>query len=121
MSGPADALRGSGGVEVRMPRLSESMAEGTIVSWLHEPGAEVRRGAELAEIETDKATVSFEADADGVLEVLAEAGATLAVGTPIARLLPPGTAPSAAVDDPTRSAAGATTTAPAEPPAPAAP
>jgi pyruvate dehydrogenase E2 component (dihydrolipoamide acetyltransferase) len=73
-------------LDVRMPRLSESMSEGTIVRWLHATGAEVERGDELAEIETDKATVSFEADAGGVLEILAEEGATLPVGAVIARV-----------------------------------
>ncbi|GAA1212222.1 dihydrolipoamide acetyltransferase family protein [Pseudonocardia alaniniphila] len=74
------------GLEVRMPRLSESMSEGTIVRWLHASGAEVERGDELAEIETDKAMVSFEADAGGILEILAEEGATLPVGAVIARV-----------------------------------
>jgi pyruvate dehydrogenase E2 component (dihydrolipoamide acetyltransferase) len=74
------------GLEVRMPRLSESMSEGTIVRWLHATGAEVERGDELAEIETDKAMVSFEADAGGILEILAEEGATLPVGAVIARV-----------------------------------
>jgi pyruvate dehydrogenase E2 component (dihydrolipoamide acetyltransferase) len=76
----------AGGLEVRMPRLSESMSEGTIVRWLHATGAEVERGDELAEIETDKAMVSFEADAGGILEILAEEGATLPVGAVIARV-----------------------------------
>ena len=72
------------GLEVRMPRLSESMSEGTIVRWLHATGAEVERGDELAEIETDKAMVSFEADAGGILEILAEEGATLpGTGSPL--------------------------------------
>ncbi|AEA25882.1 Dihydrolipoyllysine-residue acetyltransferase [Pseudonocardia dioxanivorans CB1190] len=76
----------TGAVEVRMPRLSESMAEGTIVRWLHESGAEVARGDELAEIETDKATVAFEADAAGVLHILAGEGETVPVGAVIAHV-----------------------------------
>ncbi|MGD9989148.1 dihydrolipoamide acetyltransferase family protein [Pseudonocardia sp.] len=100
-------MTGPGG-DVRMPRLSESMAEGTIVRWLHACGAAVARGEELAEIETDKATVTFEADADGVLHILAAEGRTVPVGAVIARL---GAAP-----------AESTSTAPAtDPPAPAAP
>ena len=47
-----------------MPRLSDSMEEGTILKWLKPEGAEVERGEELVEIETDKATMSYEADAD---------------------------------------------------------
>ncbi|ODT99874.1 MAG: hypothetical protein ABS81_24955 [Pseudonocardia sp. SCN 72-86] len=69
-----------------MPRLSESMAEGTIVRWLHASGAAVARGNPLAEIETDKATVTFEADADGVLHILAAEGQTVPVGEVIARV-----------------------------------
>lgn len=72
--------------DVPMPRLSDSMTEGTIVRWLHPAGAEVERGDDLVEIETDKATVTCEADATGTLEILAEEGATLPIGAPIARL-----------------------------------
>src|SRR4051794_17637123 len=72
--------------DVVMPRLSESMEEGTILRWRRRAGDEVRRGDELAEIETDKATVTYEADADGVLEIVAEEGETLPVGSVIARL-----------------------------------
>jgi pyruvate dehydrogenase E2 component (dihydrolipoamide acetyltransferase) len=72
--------------EVVMPRLSDSMEEGTIVRWLREPGSEVRRGDELVDIETDKATMTYEADADGVLEVVAAEGETLRIGAVIARI-----------------------------------
>ena len=51
--------------DVVMPRLSDSMEEGTILKWLKADGDEVARGEELAEIETDKATMTYEADADG--------------------------------------------------------
>ncbi|HEY4420787.1 MAG TPA: biotin/lipoyl-containing protein, partial [Pseudonocardia sp.] len=105
------------GLEVRMPRLSESMSEGTIVRWLHATGAEVERGDELAEIETDKAMVSFEADAGGILEILAEEGATLPVGAVIARV--GGTAPATGVVQPTAAPeAPAAVTADAAPAAP---
>src|ERR687887_1350888 len=69
-----------------MPRLSDSMEEGTIVRWLVEDGAEVHRGEEIVEIETDKATMTYEADADGVLRIVAAEGDTLPVGEVIARL-----------------------------------
>jgi pyruvate dehydrogenase E2 component (dihydrolipoamide acetyltransferase) len=73
--------------EVTMPRLSDSMEEGTVLKWLVEVGGEVRRGAPLVEIETDKANMTYEADTDGVLvEVIAAEGDTLAVGEPIARI-----------------------------------
>ena len=70
-----------------MPRLSESMEEGTILKWLVDEGGEVKKGEPLVEIETDKATMTYDAEADGTLaEILAKEGETLAVGKPIARL-----------------------------------
>jgi pyruvate dehydrogenase E2 component (dihydrolipoamide acetyltransferase) len=72
--------------EITMPRLSDSMEEGTIVRWLVEDGGAVARGQELVEIETDKATITHAAEADGLLEILAAEGTTLAVGEPIARV-----------------------------------
>jgi pyruvate dehydrogenase E2 component (dihydrolipoyllysine-residue acetyltransferase) len=73
--------------DVVMPRLSDSMEEGTILKWLVEPGGEVKRGEGLVEIETDKANMTYDADTDGVLvEVIASEGDTLAVGEVIARI-----------------------------------
>jgi pyruvate dehydrogenase E2 component (dihydrolipoamide acetyltransferase) len=72
--------------DIVMPRLSDSMEEGTILKWLVDDGAEVRRGQEIAEIETDKATMAFEADADGPLHLVAAEGDTLAIGALIARI-----------------------------------
>ncbi|MGK2939180.1 MAG: dihydrolipoamide acetyltransferase family protein [Solirubrobacteraceae bacterium] len=73
-----------------MPRLSDSMEEGTILQWLVADGDPVSRGDELAEIETDKATMTYEADAGGLVHHVAREGDTLAVGTPIAVLLADG-------------------------------
>ncbi|MCW3046089.1 MAG: 2-oxo acid dehydrogenase subunit [Solirubrobacterales bacterium] len=72
--------------EVVMPRLSDSMEEGTILKWLKSDGDEVAPGDELVEIETDKATMTYEADASGTLRILAPEGETLPVGAPIAQL-----------------------------------
>jgi pyruvate dehydrogenase E2 component (dihydrolipoamide acetyltransferase) len=95
--------------EVVMPRLSDSMEEGTVLKWLVERGGEVKRGQPLVEIETDKANMTYDADSDGVLvEILAQEGDTLEVGKPIARI---GTADEAGADE-----APADET-PAEPPA----
>src|SRR4051812_28319095 len=70
-----------------MPRLSESMEEGTILKWLVEEGGEVEKGEPLVEIETDKANTTYDAEADGkLIEILAKEGETLAVGEPIARI-----------------------------------
>jgi pyruvate dehydrogenase E2 component (dihydrolipoamide acetyltransferase) len=70
-----------------MPRLSDSMEEGTILKWLKASGEEVRLGEPIAEIETDKATMTYEADAAGFLQIVAAEGETLAIGAVIAHLL----------------------------------
>jgi pyruvate dehydrogenase E2 component (dihydrolipoamide acetyltransferase) len=81
--------------DVLMPRLSDSMEEGTVLKWLVEQGGEVKRGEPLAEIETDKANMTYEADTDGTLiEILAGEGDTLAIGEVIARVGDPGEAAS---------------------------
>src|ERR671918_1143066 len=73
--------------DVTMPRLSDSMEEGTVLKWLVEEGGEVKRGEPLVEIETDKANMTYESDTDGTLiEVLAQEGDTLAIGEVIARI-----------------------------------
>jgi pyruvate dehydrogenase E2 component (dihydrolipoamide acetyltransferase) len=72
--------------EIAMPRLSDSMEEGTILKWLVAAGAPVADGQELVEIETDKATMTYTAEGAGTLEILVEEGGTVAVGTPIAQL-----------------------------------
>jgi pyruvate dehydrogenase E2 component (dihydrolipoamide acetyltransferase) len=60
------------------------MEEGTILKWLKPEGAEVKRGEEIVEIETDKATMTYESDLDGVLHIVAAEGDTLPVGVVIA-------------------------------------
>ncbi len=83
--------------DVNMPRLSDSMEEGTVLKWLVEVGGEVKRGAPLVEIETDKANMTYEADTDGVLvEVVASEGDTLEVGEVIARIGAEGEEPAEA-------------------------
>jgi pyruvate dehydrogenase E2 component (dihydrolipoamide acetyltransferase) len=73
--------------EVVMPRLSDSMEEGTILTWLKRVGDEVAVGDELVEIETDKANMAYESDIAGTLqEILAQEGDTLPIGAPIARI-----------------------------------
>src|SRR3954452_22671172 len=72
--------------DVSMPRLSDSMEEGTILKWLKSDGDEVSKGDELVEIETDKANMTYESDSDGTLEIVAKEGDTLPVGETIARL-----------------------------------
>jgi pyruvate dehydrogenase E2 component (dihydrolipoamide acetyltransferase) len=81
--------------DVVMPRLSDSMEEGTILRWMKSAGDPVEQGDELVEIETDKANMVYEAPAAGTLiEVVAEEGATLPIGEVIARVGEPGEAVS---------------------------
>jgi pyruvate dehydrogenase E2 component (dihydrolipoamide acetyltransferase) len=73
--------------DIVMPRLSDSMEEGTILQWLKKVGDEIAVGDELVEIETDKANMAYESDVAGTLtEVLAQEGETLPIGSPIARV-----------------------------------
>ena len=73
--------------ELTMPKLSDSMADAVIVRWLKSPGDAFARGDGLIEVETDKATVVYEAEWEGTLtSILAQEGATVAVGEPIATL-----------------------------------
>jgi pyruvate dehydrogenase E2 component (dihydrolipoyllysine-residue acetyltransferase) len=73
--------------DVVMPRLSDSMEEGTILQWLKKIGDEIAVGDELVEIETDKANMAYESDVAGTLsEILAQEGETLPIGAPIARV-----------------------------------
>jgi pyruvate dehydrogenase E2 component (dihydrolipoamide acetyltransferase) len=73
--------------EVTMPRLSDSMEEGTILKWLVSEGDEVERGQEIVEIETDKANMTYESDASGTLvEIVVTEGSTVPLGEVIARI-----------------------------------
>lgn len=119
--------------EILMPALSPTMEEGTLSKWLVNEGDEVSSGDLLAEIETDKATMEFEAVDEGVIGkiLVAEGTEGVAVNTPIAVLLEDGesaddistsAAASAAAPTPSKEAE-ATPAAPAPAPtaAPAAP
>ncbi len=103
-------------IEIKMPRLSDTMEEGAIASWHKHPGDRVEIGDVLVEIETDKATMDYEAYEAGTLsEILVTEGDTVTIGTPIA-LLDNGKASAPAATDASTSAP----VAPATPPAPAA-
>jgi pyruvate dehydrogenase E2 component (dihydrolipoamide acetyltransferase) len=79
--------------EMVMPRLSDTMEEGTILRWFKADGEHVERGEELVEIETDKATMTYESDQEGVLAIVAGEGDTLAVGELIAHVGADGPSP----------------------------
>ncbi|MCB0858081.1 MAG: 2-oxo acid dehydrogenase subunit E2 [Solirubrobacterales bacterium] len=72
--------------EIVMPRLTDSMEEGVILSWLKEDGDEVSIGDELVEIETDKASMVYESDLAGALKILVPEGETRPIGEPIAQV-----------------------------------
>jgi pyruvate dehydrogenase E2 component (dihydrolipoyllysine-residue acetyltransferase) len=92
---------------VVMPRLSDSMEEGTILNWLKQVGDEIAVGDELVEIETDKANMAYESDVAGTLaEILVQEGETVPIGTPIARVGDPGGGPAAAAAGPGTAAEG---------------
>ena len=78
--------------EILMPALSPTMEEGTLAKWLVKEGDTVNSGDILAEIETDKATMEFEAVDEGVIGkiLIAEGTEGVAVNTPIAILLEDG-------------------------------
>ncbi len=69
-----------------MPKLSDTMEEGTIVEWKKKTGDQVKTGDVLAEVESDKATFDLEAESDGVLSILVEQGVPAKIGAPIARI-----------------------------------
>ncbi|MDX1779794.1 MAG: pyruvate dehydrogenase complex dihydrolipoamide acetyltransferase [Thalassovita sp.] len=117
--------------EILMPALSPTMEEGTLAKWLVKEGDTVSSGDLLAEIETDKATMEFEAVDEGIVGkiLIAEGTEGVKVNTPIALLVEEGeevgdiaAAPAAAPAAETAPAEAAPAPAPtAAPPAPAAP
>ena len=113
--------------EILMPALSPTMEEGTLSRWLVKEGDSVKSGDVLAEIETDKATMEFEAVDEGVIGriLIAEGTQGVAVNTPIAVLVDegediPAAAPKAAATPAGQPAAEPAPAQTAPPSAPAA-
>lgn len=93
--------------EVTMPRLSDTMSEGTVGRWLKKVGDQIAVGDIIAEIETDKATMELEAFEAGVLQqILIPEGQTVPIGQPIA-IIGDSAAPVAAAPAPTPAPAAA--------------
>lgn len=118
--------------EIVMPRLSDTMSEGTIARWLKKEGDPVKTGEALFEVETDKATLELQSYHDGTLvKILMGDGSTAPIGTPVGILAKAGesvdpsqyAAPAAAAPPPKDSSTGGGASAPppAPPPQPAAP
>jgi pyruvate dehydrogenase E2 component (dihydrolipoamide acetyltransferase) len=103
-------------IELKMPALSPTMEEGTLAKWLVKEGDPVRSGDILAEIETDKATMEFEAVDEGtVAKILVPAGTDgVTVGTVIALIAGEDEAAAAATSAPAPAAAPTPTPEPAE-------
>jgi pyruvate dehydrogenase E2 component (dihydrolipoamide acetyltransferase) len=98
--------------QIEMPKLADTMTEGTVVRWLIKEGDKVAEGQEIAEIETDKATMGYESlDAGTVYKLLVAAGQKVACGTPIAIVL--GKNETAPADGSAPVVSGAKTAAPA--------
>ncbi|PJN95907.1 hypothetical protein CNY89_05725, partial [Amaricoccus sp. HAR-UPW-R2A-40] len=95
--------------QILMPALSPTMEEGTLAKWLVKEGDPVSSGQILAEIETDKATMEFEAVDEGVIGklLIPEGAEGVKVNTPIATLI-------GEEEDATEASAEAPTEAPAE-------
>ncbi|MCY4556555.1 MAG: dihydrolipoamide acetyltransferase family protein [Chloroflexi bacterium] len=108
---------------VVMPQMGYDMREGTVVRWYKQEGETVDRGEVIADIETDKATVEFEAYTGGVLgRIVAEAGVAVPVGELIAIITEPGeSVPEAAAPAPSPAAVPAPAPVAAEPEPAAAP
>ncbi|MBS0659133.1 MAG: 2-oxo acid dehydrogenase subunit E2 [Verrucomicrobia bacterium] len=105
--------------DITMPKLSDTMTEGTLVKWKKKVGDAVQSGEVLAEVETDKATMEMESFEDGILtEIFIQEGEKVAIGQVIARVGDGSGAPAKAA--PAKSAPAAEAAAPAAP-APAAP
>ncbi len=74
-------------VDILMPQLGESIAEGTIIKWMIPPGGRIEKDQPLLEVETDKVSLEIPSPATGVLsEVLVQAGQTVPIGTLLGRL-----------------------------------
>lgn len=100
---------------IEMPKLSDTMTEGTLVKWRKKEGDKVQVGDILAEIETDKATMEMEAFDDGVLgKLLVAEGAKVAIKGRLALLLAEGEKAPAEGEEPAEQPAGKAAAKPAE-------
>lgn len=107
---------------IEMPKLSDTMTEGTLVKWRKKVGDKIQTGDVLAEVETDKATMEMEAFDDGLLhELLVAEGAKVPIGSTIAVLLGKGeAAPAPGAPAPSAAAPADASKAEASAPAPTA-
>ena len=95
-SAPAAAPAAASAVDITVPVMGESVAEGSMGKWLKKTGDQVKKDELLVEIETDKVAVEVSAPADGVLTIAADEGATVTPGQKIGSIAASGAASSAA-------------------------
>jgi pyruvate dehydrogenase E2 component (dihydrolipoamide acetyltransferase) len=104
--------------QITMPKLSDTMLEGTLIKWHKKAGDKISVGDVIADVETDKATMEMEAFDDGVItDILIPEGGVVKVGQPIANLEggKKSAAKSSATAAPAASAPAATVSAPSKP------
>lgn len=107
---------------IEMPKLSDTMTEGTLVKWLKSEGDSVGIDEAVAEIETDKATMEMQSFDEGILhKIYVKEGELVPLGSALALVLAEGEEPPADADTPPAVAAPPETEAPAKTAAPSAP
>src|SRR5881392_1231841 len=106
-------------IDVVMPQMGESIAEGTVSRWIKKVGEKVDRDEPLLEISTDKVDAEIPSPASGTLtEIVVQEGQTVAVNSVVARIATDGEAPAPPAAKPTAAPAPAPKPAAAPPPAP---
>ena len=102
-------------MEIKIPEIGESILEALVANWLKQDGETVAKDEVICELETDKVNVELNAETDGILRIVVQAGETVPIGTVIAKLEAggAGTAPSPAAAEP--AAEAKSETAPAAP------
>jgi pyruvate dehydrogenase E2 component (dihydrolipoamide acetyltransferase) len=97
---------------LKMPKLSDTMSEGTLVKWLKKEGDTVSIDEDIAEVETDKATMTMPSFDEGILhKIYVKEGETVVLGASLALILEPGEEPPAGAD---QAPVAASAVAPAE-------
>lgn len=108
-SAPAAAAPAAAAIDITVPVMGESVAEGSIGKWVKKSGDQVKKDELLVEIETDKVAVEVSAPADGVLTIAADEGATVTPGQKIGSVAASGAASAPAAAAPAPAVAPANT------------
>jgi len=73
--------------DIYLPRMGQTMTEGSIIRWLKSDGEIVKKGDSIVEIQTDKVVTELESPKDGILQILIEQDETVPVGTVIGEII----------------------------------